>query len=95
MNCLWCEKEFDILDSVDKALEPNSEGDFDCFNYCSLECQKAEEDWFAEANKIVESAKVNNPGMFLRSNLSSDEEKALETIKQNMPMIKFGNQGKD
>lgn len=85
--CQYCEREYDYKSSTEPI---NVEDLYDEEHFCSKDCEKAEINWLNEGNKTIQNAKENNPSLFARSEMSTSEQQALETIKNvNKAGVKF------
>ena len=73
-TCLCCEKDYD--QELSTASEANNK------YYCTNVCEKSDEQWLTEANKIMDSAKAENPQLFLRTSMTKEQNEALSSIKK-------------
>ena len=84
-TCVVCEKDYEVSESTASTVFNCETGFVSVDNknlYCSEECQAIDNEWLTEGNKIIESAKQNNPNAFLRTNMNHEQEQAMNTIKQ-------------
>lgn len=71
-TCQACDQEYNIVDS--DAEEESL--------YCSEDCEKKDQEWLAEGNKIMNQAKAENPNLFLRTNMSMEQNQAVSSLQR-------------
>jgi len=72
-TCMCCEKDY----AVDLST-----ADEDKSMFCSQECETIDQEWLANGNKIMDSAKAENPQLFLRTSMTKEQNEALSSIKK-------------
>jgi len=77
-TCLCCEKNYNIEDST--ATNDQSTDNRQMF--CSQECEAIDQEWLTNGNKIMNSAKAENPQLFLRTSMTKEQNEALSSIKK-------------
>lgn len=77
-TCVCCEKDYDTEDST---ATNNDKDNFRAL-YCSEECEAIDQEWLVEGNKTIESAKQNNPSLFMRTSMTPEQSTAMDTFKK-------------
>jgi len=87
-TCLCCEKDYNIEDSTAFAhlIIDDKETTQMLYDnrqmFCSKECEAIDQEWLTNGNKIMDSAKAENPQLFLRTSMTKEQNEALSSIKK-------------
>ncbi len=79
-TCVVCEKDYDTNEST-ATRQSNKDSSVIKTIYCSIECEAIDLEWLDNANEIMQSAKANNPQMFMRTSMNQEQEQAMNTFK--------------
>lgn len=71
-TCQTCEQTYSQEESTAKTK----------VLFCSDSCEAINDQWLSEANQTMDLARKENPNIFARTNLTQEQEEAMETFKK-------------